>query len=535
MRETPSPPVTASGTRPIPSGAPGCTVILPPAGHDRGGGRSRRRARAPARRASSRPATSSRRSTALLFTGGSAFGLAAADGVTAWLDGRGTGFAIGPARVPIVAAAVLFDLAVGDPTPFPDEAMGDAACEAARDGRDRDRARSEPEPAPPSASSSASPARRAGGVGAASVASPGRRSVVAALAAVNAFGDVVDPDTGACSPGRPSRPRALSFGDGRCSAGHASPRARSPAAQHDSRLRRDRRAVRPGRPEASRDRSARRHGARRPARRTPWWTATSSSRWRPGAPPRRCSTRLRVGAAAAEAAARAIVAAVRPGDGREARSEASSSSLGAALLWSTAASASRRSTKPPLKVAFYRSAVRRGRPAACSSARASGGRVRRFLAALASYAACLITFVVATKWTTAANAIFLQYSGVVWVLLLSPARPQGAAPGARRGRRRRRALRHGALLRRQFEAGRRAETAMAVLSSLLLRGLILSLRRERGRRPRPRSPGETSSPARALFPFVAERPVPLAAVRRAMLGFLGVFQLAGAYALFVAV
>jgi drug/metabolite transporter (DMT)-like permease len=43
-----------------------------------------------------------------------------------------------------------------------------------------------------------------------------------------------------------------------------------------------------------------------------------------------------------------------------------------------------------------------------------------FLAALASYAACLTTFVVATKWTTAANAIFLQYSGVVWVLLLSP-------------------------------------------------------------------------------------------------------------------
>ena len=37
-----------------------------------------------------------------------------------------------------------------------------------------------------------------------------------------------------------------------------------------------------------------------------------------------------------------------------------------------------------------------------------------------SYAACLTTFVIATKWTTAANAIFLQYSGVVWVLLASP-------------------------------------------------------------------------------------------------------------------
>src|SRR5437762_2717149 len=51
----------------------------------------------------------------LLFTGGSAFGLAAADGVVAWLARGGVGFEIGPARVPIVAAAVLFDLAIGDP------------------------------------------------------------------------------------------------------------------------------------------------------------------------------------------------------------------------------------------------------------------------------------------------------------------------------------------------------------------------------------------------------------------------------------
>jgi DME family drug/metabolite transporter len=43
-----------------------------------------------------------------------------------------------------------------------------------------------------------------------------------------------------------------------------------------------------------------------------------------------------------------------------------------------------------------------------------------FLIAIAGYAACLITFVVATRLTTAANAIFLQYSGVVWVLLFSP-------------------------------------------------------------------------------------------------------------------
>ena len=70
----------------------------------------------------------------VLFAGGSAFGLAAATGVVAWLRDRGVGFSVGPARVPIVAGAVLFDLAVGDSSAFPDEAAGRAACEAAREG-----------------------------------------------------------------------------------------------------------------------------------------------------------------------------------------------------------------------------------------------------------------------------------------------------------------------------------------------------------------------------------------------------------------
>lgn len=43
-----------------------------------------------------------------------------------------------------------------------------------------------------------------------------------------------------------------------------------------------------------------------------------------------------------------------------------------------------------------------------------------FLVGIVSYAACLTTFVLATKWTSAANAIFIQYCGVVWVLLFSP-------------------------------------------------------------------------------------------------------------------
>ncbi len=111
----------------------GCTVILPPAGtiaavDVRGG--------APGTRETGvfTPGNLVSEIHGLVFTGGSAFGLAAAQGVTAWLKKRGTGFAVGPARVPIVAGAVLFDLAVGDPEAFPDESMGLAACEAAREG-----------------------------------------------------------------------------------------------------------------------------------------------------------------------------------------------------------------------------------------------------------------------------------------------------------------------------------------------------------------------------------------------------------------
>jgi L-aminopeptidase/D-esterase-like protein len=65
----------------------------------------------------------------IVLAGGSAFGLAAADGVMAWLEERLEGFDTGVARVPIVPAAVIFDLAEGRERP--DGAMGTRACEAA--------------------------------------------------------------------------------------------------------------------------------------------------------------------------------------------------------------------------------------------------------------------------------------------------------------------------------------------------------------------------------------------------------------------
>src|SRR5262245_20403384 len=111
----------------------GCTVVLPPAGtiaavDVRGG--------APGTRETGvfTPGNLVSEIHGVVFAGGSAFGLAAATGVTAWLADRGVGFPIGPTRVPIVAGAVLFDLAVGDAKAYPDPAMGRAACDAAAEG-----------------------------------------------------------------------------------------------------------------------------------------------------------------------------------------------------------------------------------------------------------------------------------------------------------------------------------------------------------------------------------------------------------------
>ncbi len=78
-----------------------------------------------------RPGTLVQKAHAVVLTGGSAFGLAAADGVMRYLEGCGIGYDSGGVRVPIVPAAVLFDLGIGDPRVRPDAAMGFAACEAA--------------------------------------------------------------------------------------------------------------------------------------------------------------------------------------------------------------------------------------------------------------------------------------------------------------------------------------------------------------------------------------------------------------------
>jgi L-aminopeptidase/D-esterase-like protein len=113
-----------------PVGLTGCTVVVPPEGNVaaasvRGGG--------PGTRETDllQPQAHVEGVSAVLLTGGSAFGLAAAQGVVGWCERRGLGYARFGRPIPIVPAAVLFDLGVGDWDARPGPAEGEAACTAA--------------------------------------------------------------------------------------------------------------------------------------------------------------------------------------------------------------------------------------------------------------------------------------------------------------------------------------------------------------------------------------------------------------------
>ena len=77
------------------------------------------------------PASAGVGANAILLTGGSAFGLAAADGVVRWLAERGRGHPTPAGPVPVVAGAVVYDLALGSASTWPTAEAGYAACEAA--------------------------------------------------------------------------------------------------------------------------------------------------------------------------------------------------------------------------------------------------------------------------------------------------------------------------------------------------------------------------------------------------------------------
>jgi L-aminopeptidase/D-esterase-like protein len=169
-------------------GATGCTAIVAPAGTRggvdvRGGGPGTRETDVIGVLAGTAEVT------AVVFAGGSAFGLAAADGAVRWLEEHGRGYTTVGGLVPIVPAAVVYDLAEGDPGARPGPEGGYAACEAAS------------EAVPPRGRVGAGAGVAVGkilgreratptGVGYAAARS-GRGETVAVLAVVNAFGDVI--------------------------------------------------------------------------------------------------------------------------------------------------------------------------------------------------------------------------------------------------------------------------------------------------------------------------------------------------------
>jgi len=132
---------------------------------------------------------------AVVLSGGSAFGLDAASGAVRFLEERGIGFDVGIAKVPIVPAAILFDLGVGGRADVrPDASCGYNAARAASDGPVREG--SVGAGAGATVGKMGGPKRAMkGGIGTASIELP-NGLVVGALIAVNAVGDVVDPATG---------------------------------------------------------------------------------------------------------------------------------------------------------------------------------------------------------------------------------------------------------------------------------------------------------------------------------------------------
>jgi L-aminopeptidase/D-esterase-like protein len=192
--EPPPPPSGfAIGHWTAPSAPTGCTVILPPhgsrAGVDlRGGGPGTRETDVIA------PLSNPEEATAIAFTGGSAHGLAVADGVMRWCEENNRGYRTPGGLVPLVPTAVIYDLTAGSEVQRPGPEEGFAACEAAREGV--------PQRGSVGAARGAAVAKARGrehaspgGIGYSATVT-GEGETVAAIAVVNATGDIVGEDGG---------------------------------------------------------------------------------------------------------------------------------------------------------------------------------------------------------------------------------------------------------------------------------------------------------------------------------------------------
>lgn len=132
---------------------------------------------------------------AILLTGGSAFGLDAATGVVRYLEEHNLGVHVGPVIVPIVPAAVIYDLNVGDSKIRPNAESGYKACQAAATGPVAEGSVGAGAGATVGKMFGAKTAMK-GGLGTASIRVGNTGIVVAAIVAVNAVGDIVDPKAG---------------------------------------------------------------------------------------------------------------------------------------------------------------------------------------------------------------------------------------------------------------------------------------------------------------------------------------------------
>ncbi len=191
-------------------GGTGCTAILCPpegavCGVDVRGG-------APGTRETDllRPECSVEKVHAIMLAGGSAFGLAAADGAMRWLEEHGRGYDVGVAKVPIVPSAILFDLPMITPKARPDAAAGYAACQAASDAAVVNGTIGAGTGATVGKILGLRQATK-GGIGSASKHIT-NGIVVSALVALNAFGAVIDPKTGEIIAG-PRKPIGKGFVD----------------------------------------------------------------------------------------------------------------------------------------------------------------------------------------------------------------------------------------------------------------------------------------------------------------------------------
>lgn len=171
----------------------GCTVIICPQGATGG---VDQRGGAPGTRETDalRPMHLVEHVHAIILAGGSAFGLDAAGGVMRYLEEQGVGFDTGVAKVPIVASAILFDLALGNPAIRPDAQMGYQACLAASSPNHRQGNVGAGCGATVGKILGLSQATKSG-LGMASLAF-GNGLVIGALAAVNAFGEILHPENG---------------------------------------------------------------------------------------------------------------------------------------------------------------------------------------------------------------------------------------------------------------------------------------------------------------------------------------------------